>query len=233
MKGFVVFEKCRAVLLLGIVAGFVLGTAQAIDSRQHSLLENDKPGLHLLLFPQPGLLGDEFGFPQDLCPVADDQNGIAAVEEPERKEEDPEPPPPFHGLILQAADRHRVDPALIKAIIMAESSYNPKAISKEGARGLMQLMPRTAKSLGVKDIWDPEHNINGGVKYFRQLLDRFNGNVKLALAAYNAGARYVRQYQGVPPFDETRLYIKKVLKFRKIYEKEMNAEDDLGLSVKL
>jgi hypothetical protein len=128
---------------------------------------------------------------------------------------------PFHNIILEAAVKYQVDPALIKAVIMAESSYNPKAVSPRGARGLMQLMPRTAESLGVKDIFDPFHNINGGVKYLRRLLDRFKGDVELALAAYNAGSRYVRKYKGVPPFKATRLYIKKVIKYLDIYRKEL------------
>ncbi|MBW2634401.1 MAG: lytic transglycosylase domain-containing protein, partial [Deltaproteobacteria bacterium] len=112
-------------------------------------------------------------------------------------------------MINRAAATHEVDPALIKAIIMAESRYNPRAVSKRGARGLMQLMPVTAKSLGVIDSFDPEDNINGGVMYFRRLLDRFDGDVTLALAAYNAGSRYVRKYGGVPPFRQTRTYIHK------------------------
>ena len=107
-------------------------------------------------------------------------------------------PIPFHGIIVQAAGRYEVDPNLIRAIILAESGYNPKAKSKRGARGLMQLMPTTAKSLGVENIYDPEENIDGGVRYFRSLLDRFNGDVQLALAAYNAGSRHVRNYEGNP-----------------------------------
>jgi soluble lytic murein transglycosylase-like protein len=128
---------------------------------------------------------------------------------------------PFHQLILQAADRHDVDPALVKAVILAESNYNPRAISRRGAKGLMQLMPATAKALGVKDLFDPESNINGGVKYLRKLLDRFGGDVELALAAYNAGSRYVRKYRGVPPFRATRFYIRKVMKYRDLFSKEM------------
>ena len=128
--------------------------------------------------------------------------------------------PPYYTIILRAADRHNIDPALIRAVIMAESSYNPKAISKSGAKGLMQLMPRTAKALGVKDILDPIHNINGGTKYLRQLLNRFNGDIKLALAAYNAGSRHVKRYRGIPPFKETRTYVKKVLSYYKNYQKE-------------
>jgi len=88
---------------------------------------------------------------------------------------------------------------------------------------LMQLMPSTAEALGVQDSYDPEENIDGGVRYFRSLLDRFDGDVQLALAAYNAGSRHVRNYEGVPPFRATRLYIKKVLKFRKKFKTEMDA----------
>ncbi len=148
------------------------------------------------------------------------------AEEPERKKEDNDDPP-FYQLILQAADLHDMDPALIRAVIMAESSYNPNAVSKSGARGLMQLMPRTAKALGVQDIMNPEHNINGGVKYLRQMLDRFNGDMTLALAAYNAGSRYVLKYKGIPPFKETQNYIEKVMTYYETYRKEMTDEDEL------
>lgn len=130
---------------------------------------------------------------------------------------------PFHGIIIQAAGRYEVDPHLIRAIILAESGYNPKAKSKKGARGLMQLMPSTAKSLGVEDIYDPEENIDGGVRYFRSLLDRFDGDVQLALAAYNAGSRHVRNYEGIPPFKATQRYIKKVLKFHKKFKLQKTA----------
>ncbi len=131
---------------------------------------------------------------------------------------------PFHGIIIQAAGRYEVDPHLIRAIIFAESGYNPKAKSKKGARGLMQLMPSTAKSLGVEDIYDPEENIDGGVRYFRSLLDRFEGDVQLALAAYNAGSRHVRNYEGIPPFKATQRYIKKVLKFHKKFKMQTTAD---------
>jgi len=133
------------------------------------------------------------------------------------------PDAPFDHFINQAATTHQVDPALIKAIIMAESRYNPKAVSKRGAKGLMQLMPVTAKSLGVEDSFDPEDNINGGVMYFKKLLDRFEGDVELALAAYNAGSRYVRKYGGVPPFRQTQTYIQKVFKYHRHYKQEVEA----------
>jgi len=127
----------------------------------------------------------------------------------------------FHPIILKAATRYKVDSALIKAIIMAESSYNPKAISKRGAKGLMQLMPKTAKLLGVRDSFNPEQNINAGVRHFKDLLNQFKGNVRLALAAYNAGSRKVRKYQGIPPFKATRYYIKKVFEYRQYYRRKM------------
>ena len=126
--------------------------------------------------------------------------------------------PLFLSIIQEASDRYEVEPELIQAIIMAESSYNPRAVSKRGARGLMQLMPKTAKSLGVEDSFNPEHNIHGGVRYFKQLLDRFGGDTKMALAAYNAGSRKVRQYQGIPPFKATRYYIKKVFSYYNRYK---------------
>ena len=126
----------------------------------------------------------------------------------------------FHPLILKAANRYQVDSALIKAIIMAESNYNPKAVSKRGAKGLMQLMPKTAEALGVGDSFDPEHNINAGVRYFRKLLNQFDGDTKLALAAYNAGSRKVREYRGVPPFRATHRYIKRVFEYHQYYKNQ-------------
>lgn len=119
----------------------------------------------------------------------------------------------FEPIIFQAAKRYDIDAAMIKAIIMAESSFNPKAVSIKGAKGLMQLMPGTAEYLGVEDSFDPAHNIDGGVRYFKTLLDRFHDDIKLALAAYNAGSRNVRKYGGVPPFRATQSYIDKVLKY--------------------
>ena len=125
----------------------------------------------------------------------------------------------FDHIIQRVANSYDVDPDLVRAIIMAESSYNPRAVSKRGAKGLMQLMPKTAKYLGVEDSFDPEHNIDGGVRYFKELLDQFNGNVKLALAAYNAGSRKVRKYKGIPPFEATQRYVKKVFEYHKRYKK--------------
>lgn len=141
------------------------------------------------------------------------------------KKSQPVDVPPFYDIVLQAAQEYHVDAALIRAIIMAESSNNPCAVSHRGAQGLMQLMPTTAKWLGVEDAFNPEANIDAGVRYFRRLLDRFDGDVELALAAYNAGSRYVRKYKGVPPFKATRIYIKKVLKYHQHFSDEMAANE--------
>ena len=137
-----------------------------------------------------------------------------------------EPEQRFQPIIIQAANRFQVDPALVKAIIMAESGYDPRAISKVGAKGLMQLMPETAEELGVEDVFSPKHNINAGVGYFKKLLNRFDGDIKMALAAYNAGTRKVREYKGIPPFKATRYYIKKVFEYYQIYKKEMSEGPD-------
>ncbi len=106
--------------------------------------------------------------------------------------------------------RHRIDPDLIRAIIEVESDYDPKSVSEAGAQGLMQIMPDTQKDLGVNNPFDPVENIEAGVRYFRAMLDRFK-NVRLALAAYNAGPSSVEKYGGIPPFAETRKYVTKVL----------------------
>lgn len=113
-------------------------------------------------------------------------------------------------IISDAALRYRLDPALIKAVIRVESAFNRYSVSGKGAKGLMQLMPDTAREMGVSRLFDPEENIEGGSRYLRKMLDRFDGNLRLALAAYNAGPNAVARYGGVPPFDETRRYVRKV-----------------------
>ena len=138
--------------------------------------------------------------------------------------------PLYNQIILKAANAHNVDLTMIKAIIMAESGYNRISVSKRGAGGLMQLMPATAKSLGVKNILNPEENIHAGVRYFKSLLNRFNGDEKLALAAYNAGAKNVRRYKGIPPFKETRQYIKKVLEYQSFYRHGPVSKEEIVLS---
>nr|MDP9147318.1 lytic transglycosylase domain-containing protein [Acidobacteriota bacterium] len=113
-------------------------------------------------------------------------------------------------LVREAADRHRVDPALIRAVIQTESNWNIGALSNRGAGGLMQLIPTTAHRFGVNDVFNPQQNIDGGVHYLRTLLERYNGNLDMALAAYNAGEGAVDRAHGIPAFRETRNYILKV-----------------------
>lgn len=121
------------------------------------------------------------------------------------------PPAQIDALVSENAQSQEVDPALIKAIIANESGFNANATSNVGAQGLMQLMPGTAAGLGVTDAYDPAQNVAGGTKYIKGLLDRFNGDVRLAVAAYNAGPGAVEKYGGVPPYAETQNYVQNVL----------------------
>jgi soluble lytic murein transglycosylase len=120
-------------------------------------------------------------------------------------------------VIRRYSSQHQLHPALIRAVIKAESNFDPRAVSRTGAIGLMQLMPQTAVRLDVRDMYDPDDNVGGGTKYLRQLLDRFHGNLPLALAAYNAGENAVDRYQALPPYDETRRYVRKVLGYYRTF----------------
>ncbi|MBU1078164.1 MAG: lytic transglycosylase domain-containing protein [Spirochaetes bacterium] len=117
----------------------------------------------------------------------------------------------YDDIIIKNAKRYTIPERLIKSVIKQESNYNPKAVSSKGAKGLMQLMPQTAKLLGVTNVFDPEENISGGVKYLKQMLDRFDGDVVKALAAYNAGPKAVEDNNGVPNYSETKNYVSRIL----------------------
>ena len=128
----------------------------------------------------------------------------------------------FAGHIKRIAGQHRLDPALLHAVISAESAFNPRAVSHAGAQGLMQLMPATARRFGVANSFDPIANVNGGARYLRWLMDRFK-NLKLALAAYNAGEGAVEKYGNkIPPYKETQTYVVRVLDFYKHYRTRVN-----------
>lgn len=117
----------------------------------------------------------------------------------------------FKQIIQSASQKYGVDAKLVESVIQAESNFNPSAVSSAGAEGLMQLMPATAQELGVSNSLDPEQNVDGGVKLLRSLLNSYDGNVSLALAAYNAGPGAVNKYGGIPPYKETQSYVQKIL----------------------
>ncbi len=119
----------------------------------------------------------------------------------------------IRDIIERESNKHNMDPSLIEAVIKAESAYNATAVSRKGARGLMQLMPQTAKDLGVSNVFDPDQNISGGTKLLSQLIKKYNGDLNLVLAAYNAGDKAVQKHQGIPPFTETKDYVVKVRKY--------------------
>ena len=125
---------------------------------------------------------------------------------------------PFGDSIRSAAVDNGLEPALVTAVIAAESNFDPRAMSNKGAQGLMQLMPATAADLGVRDVWDPDQNIRGGTEHLARLLGKYD-DVSLALAAYNAGEGTVVRHGGVPPFQETQQYVKRVLGYYKSYRK--------------
>lgn len=118
----------------------------------------------------------------------------------------------FEHIILEAAAANELEPELLRAVISVESAFNPRAVSRTGARGLMQLMPQTAKRYGVRDSFDPRQNIHGGARYLRFLVDRFENNLELVVAAYNAGENAVERYgRSIPPYRETRQYVPRVM----------------------
>ena len=127
----------------------------------------------------------------------------------------------YKDVVMAAAAEYGVDRALLRAVIHAESAFNPLALSNKGAQGLMQLMPGTAGDLGVSDAFDAVQNIRGGARYLAQLLKAFDGDAQLATAAYNAGPGAVQKYRGVPPYDETQVYVQRVATLRERYQKAL------------
>lgn len=173
----------------GLMAALALGGVRYQQQRPEPM-EDVSRGLGT---PEELLLDDELESTDDLVLDGDAREALEPI-------------------IQEAAALHGVDADLVKAVIQTESRFDPRAQSGAGARGLMQLMPRTAKAVGIEDPFNPRQNIFGGVKYLSQMLERYNGNTALALAAYNAGPGNVRRYRGVPPFRETRGYVSKIAK---------------------
>ena len=144
--------------------------------------------------------------------IAPQQNGIEPFQAASAVE--------LERAVTRAAQQHHLHPALLFAVMKAESSFNPLVVSKAGAVGLMQLVPETALRHGVQNLYDTNENVAGGARHLRYLLDRFHGNTRLALAAYNAGERKVDRYKQIPPYKETRHYVQKVLSYYRDYRKE-------------
>ena len=149
---------------------------------------------------------------RDVRPIAQEARAETAQAESTAATTEPEAEMTIDEHIKEVADRHGVRADLVAAVIEAESEFNPRAVSRRGARGLMQLMPKTAATLGVDDPFDPKANIEAGVKHLRAMMDRFDNNIPLALAAYNAGEVAVIKHRGIPPYRETRAYVKRILK---------------------
>ena len=137
--------------------------------------------------------------------LSQNRNGLKAVQDEGSKTEN------FQSMIETAASKYQVDPNLVRAVVQTESNFDAGAVSAAGAQGLMQLMPGTAREMGVQNSLDPAQNLDGGVKYLRRMLDSYDGNVSTALAAYNAGPGTVNKYGGVPPYQETQTYVNRVL----------------------
>jgi len=125
----------------------------------------------------------------------------------------------YADIIYKAAEKNGIAAPLLKAIIKAESNFNPRAVSKKGAKGLMQLMPENIRAFRVKDPFDPRENIMGGTRYFKRMINRYVGKLSLAIAAYNAGPEKIDQYRRVPPFKETEDFVKRVLKYYRVFQK--------------
>jgi soluble lytic murein transglycosylase-like protein len=161
-----------------------------------------------------GIEPDDSPAPPPQTPLAHPQTALPSSTNPSagQKAALTAKPAEVSALVNQASDQHRVDADLIASVIQAESSFHQRAVSPKGAQGLMQLMPGTAGKLGVKDSFNPTDNIDGGTRYLRELLLRYNGDMAKALAAYNAGPERVDQYHGVPPYRETHAYVVRVIK---------------------
>jgi len=149
--------------------------------------------------------------------TSDDIHGIGRLAAQKNSPVFRESPSKYDRLIRRYAEEHGVEFALVKAIMQAESSFNPYAVSNKGACGLMQMMPETASRYGVQDIYNPVENIRAGVKHLKYLSEVFNNKYSHVIAAYNAGENAVKQYRGIPPYEETQNYVKKVLQFKRQY----------------
>ena len=195
----------QIILGLGLLAGLSAGA-------QAELYVYQMPGGTRIITDHP-LQGKEY----KLIRKSGTTRGVGGMISERRVQSAMFDPESYDRLIQRTAAANKVDVALVKAVMHAESAFNPNAISPKGASGLMQLMPATAARYGVDDIFDPEQNVQGGVRYLRDLLVMFKNNYHLAIAAYNAGENAVIRHKGIPPYSETRLYVRKVMSYKKKY----------------
>ena len=223
--------RVKSLALAAVAAGIVLVAAPAARA-DYVVLRN---GARLNVTGYE-ILGDRYRLHLQggVAEVRVDE--IAAIEPEEIFEPSTEPlteKTPYQKLILAAASRYHLDPDLIHSVIAIESNFDPKAVSPKNARGLMQLMPRTAEVLGVKDSFDPEQNIDGGTRYLRDLMAKYKSNLTLALAAYNAGPDSVDKYgHRVPPYLETMKYVQRITKtYAKLKQKASGPGSLPGISL--
>lgn len=194
------------VLALGLCALFAVGAAQA------AVYVYEMPDGSRVITDHP--LNSKYSRVVRVTPDVKGAGRLAAQKNSPVFREDAST---YDRLIRRFADEHGVDFALVKAVMRAESSFNPYAVSNKGARGLMQMMPETASRYGVRDIYNPSENIRAGVQHLKFLSEMFNNKLYLVIAAYNAGENAVKQHRGIPPYDETQHYVRKVMQYQRQY----------------
>jgi Transglycosylase SLT domain len=214
-------------LLAGLL-GALAGAAAPVQAETHNYYAyTDAKGI-LHITNVPGRSRGDWALYKTLEGSGGDdvaRGRAAALEGRAGRKADPERLHRYDSVLRAAAQRYQLPESLLRAVVHTESNYYPQAVSRAGAVGLMQLMPKTAKALGVRDPYDPGQNVHGGARYLRLLANRYDGDMVLVLAAYNAGAGNVEKYGGVPPFAETRAYVRSVLRRYYAYERQ----EQLGL----
>ena len=216
--------RLKLLIAAGTLGGLLLALQPPVARAEYVVL---RTGARLTVTGYE-LLGDKYRLQMKggMAEIAAEE--VVSIEPEEVFEALPEPlndNTPYHEIIRAAADRYGVDAVLIHCVIAVESNFNPKAVSRMNARGLMQLLPSTAARMGVKNIFDPKENVDGGTRYLRDMLARYHNDVTLALAAYNAGPEKVTKYGNrVPPYSETRLYVQKIARgYAKIKAKGLDS----------